>query len=238
MSIAVRAEEIRKSYKGTRVLDGVDLSVPAGTIFGLLGPNGAGKTTTVRILTTLASADSGTATVNGFDVARQVREVRASIGLAGQYAALDERLTARENLRLIGVLHRLGRRAARERADRLLERFDLVPAADRPVGTYSGGMRRRVDLAASLIGTPAVLFLDEPTTGLDLGSRIALWDMVREQARAGVTVLLTTQYLEEADQLADRIAVIDAGTVIAQGSPAELKRKVGGVRLTITSTGR
>jgi ABC-2 type transport system ATP-binding protein len=235
MSFAVQAEEIRKSYGKTHVLRGVDLSVPTGTIFGLLGPNGAGKTTTVRILTTLASADSGTVTVNGFDVSRHVREVRSSIGLAGQYAALDERLTARENLRLIGVLYRLGRRTAARRADELLERFDLTRAADRPVSTYSGGMRRRVDLAASLIGSPAVLFLDEPTTGLDLGSRIALWDMVREQARAGVTVLLTTQYLEEADQLADHIAVIDSGTVIAQGSPEELKRKVGGERLTITA---
>lgn len=236
MSIAVQSEGIRKNYGKTQVLNGVDLSVPTGTVFGLLGPNGAGKTTMVRILTTLASADSGVATVNGYDVARDMRKVRSSIGLAGQYAALDERLTARENLRLIGILYRLGRRTAKLRADQLLERFDLLRAADRPVSTFSGGMRRRVDLAASLIGNPAVLFLDEPTTGLDLGSRIALWEMVREQARAGVTVLLTTQYLEEADQLADHIAVIDAGAVIAQGSPEELKRKVGGERLTITAT--
>ena len=236
MSIAVQADGIRKKYGKTHVLRGIDLSVPTGTIFGILGPNGAGKTTTVRILTTLASADAGKATVNGFDVARDVRKVRSSIGLAGQYAALDERLTARENLRLIGTLYRLGRRTARLRADELLQRFDLERAADRPVSTFSGGMRRRVDLAASLIGHPSVLFLDEPTTGLDLGSRIVLWDMVREQARAGVTVLLTTQYLEEADQLADHIAVIDSGVVIAQGTPEALKRKVSGERLTITAT--
>src|SRR5690606_18430568 len=234
MSTAIRTEGIRKRYGDREVLRGIDLNVPAGTVFGVLGPNGAGKTTTVRVLTTLLRPDSGVARINGLDVVAQAREVRSVIGLAGQYAALDERLTARENLRLIGTLYRLGRRTARARADELLERFTLTEAADRPVGTYSGGMRRRIDLAASLIGNPAVLFLDEPTTGLDLSSRLTLWEMVREQAAAAVTVLLTTQYLEEADQLADEIAVIDRGQGIAQGTPEELKRKVSGDRLVIT----
>jgi ABC-2 type transport system ATP-binding protein len=212
----------------------VDLSVPAGTVLGVLGPNGAGKTTTVRILATLLQADSGTAVVAGIDVAKDPKAVRRKIGLTGQYAAVDERLTGRENLRLIGTLYHLGRRTARIRADELLTQFDLQDAADRPVKGYSGGMRRRLDLAASLVGSPAVLFLDEPSTGLDLTSRLALWEMINVQVAQGVTVLLTTQYLEEADELADRIAVIDGGRVIADGTPDELKRKVGGERLHVS----
>ncbi|MFE7231393.1 ATP-binding cassette domain-containing protein [Streptomyces sp. NPDC002405] len=238
MDIAIRAEGLSKRYGGKQVkdaLNGVDLSVPAGTVFGLLGPNGAGKTTTVRILATLLSADGGEATVAGFDVRRQAKEVRRRIGLTGQYAAVDERLTGRENLRLIGTLYHLGRSATRARADELLERLDLTDAADRPVKTYSGGMRRRLDLAASLIAEPPVLFLDEPTTGLDLSSRLTLWEVVRTQVSRGVTVLLTTQYLEEADQLADHIAVLKDGSVVAEGTPDELKDRVGDDRLRVTA---
>jgi ABC-2 type transport system ATP-binding protein len=230
---AIHAEGLRKRYGEQEALRGVDLSVPQGTVLGVLGPNGAGKTTTVRILATLLTADEGTATVAGFDVRRDPREVRRRIGLTGQYAALDEQLTGRENLRLIGTLHHLGRRAARAAAAAQLERFDLVAAADRPVKGYSGGMRRRLDLAASLLADPEVLFLDEPTTGLDPHSRIALWQTIRAQVAAGVTVLLTTQYLDEADHLADRIVVVDDGRVIAEGSPDELKRKIGGERLRV-----
>ncbi|MFI5775157.1 ATP-binding cassette domain-containing protein [Streptomyces sp. NPDC051658] len=234
METAISAEGLRKRYGDHQALSGIDLSVPAGTILGVLGPNGAGKTTTVRILATLLEPDEGRATVAGYDLATQAREVRAHIGLAGQYAAVDERLTGRENLQLIGVLLHLGRRGAKARAHELLEQFGLVDAADRPAKTYSGGMRRRLDLAASLVARPPVLFLDEPTTGLDLTSRQTLWQMVRDQVAEGVTVLLTTQYLEEADQLADRIAVIDQGTVIAEGTPDQLKRKVGGERLEVS----
>ncbi|MBL1118512.1 ATP-binding cassette domain-containing protein [Streptomyces sp. 110] len=232
--MVIEAEGIRKRYGDQEALRGVDLSVPAGTLLGLLGPNGAGKTTTVRVLATLLEADAGRASVAGYDVSTHPREVRRRIGLTGQYAALDERLTGRENLQLIGVLHRLGRRGAKTRADVLLDRLDLGQVAARPVKTYSGGTRRRLDLAASLIAGPKVLFLDEPTTGLDPTSRLILWDMIREQLAGGVTVLMTTQYLEEADQLADRIAVIDGGRVIADGTSDELKAKVGGERLEVT----
>ncbi len=236
MSIAIRAEGLGKRYGEREALRGVDLSVPTGTVLGVLGPNGAGKTTTVRILATLLSADAGRASVAGFDVASRAREVRRRIGLTGQYAAVDERLTGRENLRLVGTLYRLGRRTAKRVADEQLERFDLVEAADRAVKGYSGGMRRRLDLAASLVARPEVLFLDEPTTGLDPHSRNTLWRTIRDEVAAGVTVLLTTQYLEEADQLADRILVIDSGSVIAEGTADELKRKVGGERLAVRLT--
>ncbi|MGW3011252.1 ATP-binding cassette domain-containing protein [Streptomyces sp. NPDC001219] len=231
--MAIQAEGLCKRYKQHEALSGVDLAVPSGTVFGLLGPNGAGKTTTVRMLATLAEPDGGRAEVAGFDVVRQPHEVRRRIGLAGQYAAVDELLTGRENLVLIGRLLHLSRRSARERATRLLERFELTHAADRPAHTYSGGMRRRLDLAVCLVTTPSVLFLDEPTTGLDPVSRMALWNAVRELVADGVTVLLTTQYLDEADALADRIAVVDTGRVIAEGTPDELKRKVGDERLEI-----
>ncbi len=223
----VVAEALRKRFGATRALDGLDLSVPAGTVCGLLGPNGAGKTTAVRILATLADADSGHARIAGHDVAREPDRVRARIGLAGQYAAVDEKLTGRGNLRLFGRLYHLSRADARRRADELLERFGLLDAADRPVSGYSGGMRRRLDLVASLILRPQVLFLDEPTTGLDPRSRGEIWDSVRELVADGTTVLLTTQYLDEADRLADDIAVVDHGRVIATGTPDQLKASIG-----------
>ncbi|CCH21725.1 daunorubicin/doxorubicin resistance ABC transporter ATP-binding protein DrrA [Micromonospora lupini] len=229
----VTAEGLGKRYGPTRALDTFDLTVPTGTVHGLLGPNGAGKTTAVRILTTLLRFDAGRATVAGFDVRRQPDEVRARIALTGQYAAVDETLSGRQNLELFGRLFRLGRRAARQRADELLERFGLDEAAGRSAGEYSGGMRRRLDLAASLIRTPRVLFLDEPTTGLDPRSRNQVWDLVRGLVAEGTTVLLTTQYLEEADQLADRISVIDAGRVVAEGTPDELKSMTGGDRIEV-----
>ncbi|MEU6115255.1 ATP-binding cassette domain-containing protein [Streptomyces sp. NPDC047117] len=235
--MAIQAEGLRKVYRQTPALRGVDLAVPAGTVLGLLGPNGAGKTTTVRTLATLLEPDGGRAEVAGYDVVRRPDEVRRRIGLAGQYAAVDELLTGRENLVLIGTLLHLGRRAARERAAQLLTRFDLDGAADRPARTYSGGMRRRLDLAACLVARPSVLFLDEPTTGLDPVSRMALWSAVKELVGDGVTVLLTTQYLEEADFLADRIVVVDTGRVIADGTPNELKRKVGEERLEVVVAG-
>jgi ABC-2 type transport system ATP-binding protein len=225
---AILVEGLRKSYGAIRALDGIDLCVPAGTVLGLLGPNGAGKTTAVRILTTLLPPDGGRATVAGFDVVREPGRVRSVIGLAGQFAAVDETLTGRENLVLVGRLYHLGKAEAIRRAGEVLERFDLVEAADRRVGTYSGGMRRRLDLGASLVGRPAVLFLDEPTSGLDPRSRIGLWEIMAELVSGGTTLLLTTQYLEEADRLADAIAVIDNGRVIAHGTPAELKARVGG----------
>jgi ABC-2 type transport system ATP-binding protein len=231
---AIKADGLVKHYGKTKALDGLDLIVPAGTVYGLLGPNGAGKTTAVRILATLLRPDGGQARVLGRDVVADAPAVRRTIGLTGQYAALDEYLTGRANLIMIGQLSRLTARAARQRADELLEQFDLTAAASRAVKTYSGGMRRRLDLAASLIGHPAVLFLDEPTTGLDPSARALMWDIVRQLVADGTTLLLTTQYLDEADVLASRVAVIDGGKVIAEGAPAELKASVGGQRLLIT----
>jgi ABC-2 type transport system ATP-binding protein len=233
-TLAIQARGLRKAYGPTQALDGLDLDVGHGSILGLLGPNGAGKTTAVRVLSTLLRPDRGTARVAGHDVIAEAALVRQHIGLTGQYAALDESLTGRANLVMIGRLCRLTARDARRRAAELLEDFGLAGAADRGVKTYSGGMRRRLDLAASLVARPGILFLDEPTTGLDLPSRLAAWDAVRELAAAGTTVLLTTQHLDEADQLASRIAVVDRGQVIAEGTPAQLKAKVGGERVQLT----
>jgi daunorubicin resistance ABC transporter ATP-binding subunit len=224
---AILVEELRKRYGDLAALDGVDFQVGHGTVFGLLGPNGAGKTTAVRILATVLHPDGGRAEVLGRDVVREADEVRLSIGLAGQNAAVDPNLTGRENLRLIGLLAQLPRPAILPRAAELLERFELTQAADRPLRTYSGGMRRRLDVAAALVPKPPVLFLDEPTTGLDLHSRNELWEMIRELVADGTTVLLTTQYLEEADRLASRVAVIDGGHVIANDTPAALKSELG-----------
>ncbi len=224
---AILVEGLTKSYGPVRALRGIDMAVPQGSVLGLLGPNGAGKTTAVRILATLLRPDAGRAVIVGHDVVREPDEVRATIGLTGQYAAVDENLTGRENLELVGRLLHVGRSAARARADELLADFDLVEAGRRPVRTYSGGMRRRLDLAASLVGRPAVLFLDEPTTGLDPRSRVGLWDVIARLVTEGTTILLTTQYLEEADRLADRIAVIDEGSVIAEGTSEELKDRLG-----------
>jgi daunorubicin resistance ABC transporter ATP-binding subunit len=225
---------IRKSFGDAEVLRGIELSIAAGTVFALLGPNGAGKTTLINILSTLVAPDAGTAHVAGHDVVREPELVKRSISLTGQSAAVDEVLTGAENLRMMGKLSGLDRRSARRRAEELLERFGLQDAARKRVGTYSGGMRRRLDLAISLILTPPVVFLDEPTTGLDTRSRQALWDEIRGLTANGTTVLLTTQYLEEADQLADRIAVIEHGTVVAEGTPDELKARVGGEMLTVS----
>jgi oleandomycin transport system ATP-binding protein len=236
MDYAVQAEGLVKRFGATTALDGVDLAVRTGSVLGLLGPNGAGKTTAVRVLATLLRPDAGRATVGGYDVVRQADQVRGLIGLTGQYAAVDEDLTGFENLVLIARLLELPRRDAKRRATELLERFGLAEAAGRGVKTYSGGMRRRLDLAASLVSRPAILFLDEPTTGLDPRSRGDVWAMVRELVADGVTVLLTTQYLDEADRLAAEIAVIDRGQVIASGSPAELKAKVGGQTLDVRPT--
>ena len=230
---AVEVIGVRKRYGEVRALDGIDLAVERGTVFGLLGPNGAGKTTTVRVLTTTARPDEGTARVLGVDVARRPQRVRSLIGLAGQYAAVDERLTGRENLVLIGQLTHQPRSSLHARADELLELFGLTRAADRPLSGFSGGMRRRLDLAASLVHRPSVLFLDEPTTGLDPRSRLDLWDLIRRLVHEGTTVLLTTQYLEEADQLADNVAVIDRGRVIAHGTVAELKASMGATVLEV-----
>ena len=230
---AVWAEGLEKRYGEKRALDGFDLAVRAGTVHGLLGPNGAGKTTAVRVLSTLIRADGGRAAVAGLDVARRPREVRARIGLTGQYAAVDEVLTGRQNLEMFGRLFHLGGRRARLRAAELLEQFDLTDAAGKGVGDYSGGMRRRLDLAASMILAPAVLFLDEPTTGLDPRSRGEVWDSVRALVADGTTVLLTTQYLEEADRLASRITVIDQGRAIADDTPDALKNRVGGDRIEV-----
>jgi ABC-2 type transport system ATP-binding protein len=230
---AIEAERLAKHYGRTRALAGLDLAVPTGMIYGLLGPNGAGKTTAVRIFATLLRPDGGRARVLGYDVVAQAPLVRRVIGLTGQYAALDESLTGWANLVMIGQLSRLTAKAARRRADEMLARFGLAAVATKPVRTYSGGTRRRLDLAASLIGDPAVLFLDEPTTGLDPNARAMTWQVVRELAADGTTVLLTTQYLEEADQLAQRVAVIDGGRVIAEGTPYELKSAVRGAQLTV-----
>src|SRR5689334_1616682 len=236
MSYAVQAEGLVKRFGKTTALAGVDLAVRPGTVVGLLGPNGAGKTTAVRVLATLLRPDGGRAVVGGFDVVREPDRVRALIGLTGQYAAVDEDLTGFENLVLIGRLLELPRRDAKRRATELLARFDLADAARRSVKTYSGGMRRRLDLAASLISRPDILFLDEPTTGLDPRSRGEVWQMVRQLVADGATVLLTTQYLDEADRLANEIAVVDHGRVIATGTPSELKAKVGGQTLDVRPT--
>jgi ABC-2 type transport system ATP-binding protein len=230
---AISVSGLAKSFGDVRALDGVDLQVPPGSVLGLLGPNGAGKTTTVRVLTTLLKPDAGTVLVTGLDVVRDAVRLRARIGLAGQYAAVDENLTGLENLVMVGRLYGERRATAKRRGQELLERFDLVEAADRPVKTYSGGMRRRLDLAAALVARPPVLFLDEPTTGLDPRSRLEVWATIEGLVAEGTTVLLTTQYLDEADRLADLIAVIDRGRVIAEGPPDELKDRVGGERLEV-----
>ncbi|WP_343448820.1 ATP-binding cassette domain-containing protein [Micromonospora oryzae] len=225
---AIAATGLRKSFGDQVVLDGVDLSVPAGTVFALLGANGAGKTTTVRILSTLLAADAGDVRVAGHDLAREPDAVRAAIGVTGQFSAVDNLLTGEENLLLMADLHHLPRAEGRRLAARLLEQFDLTDAARKPASTYSGGMRRRLDLAMTLVGDPRVIFLDEPTTGLDPRSRRNMWQLVRDLVAGGVTILLTTQYLEEADELADRIAVLDRGRVIAEGTAEELKRRIPG----------
>ncbi|MEV4003734.1 ATP-binding cassette domain-containing protein [Actinomadura sp. NPDC049753] len=225
---AIQVTGLRKAFGDTTVLDGIDFEVPRGTVFSLLGPNGAGKTTAVRILSTLLRADGGEASVAGRDLRRDPDGVRRAIGVTGQYSAVDGLLTGRENLILMADLHRLGKAAGRRAADEMLERFDLVEAAGRKAGTYSGGMRRRLDIAMTLIGAPQIIFLDEPTTGLDPRSRRTMWELIRGLVRGGVTIFLTTQYLEEADHLADRIAVLDGGRLVAEGTSEELKRLVPG----------
>ncbi len=231
---AIVIENLVKSYKDTQVLKGLNLRIKRGSVFGLLGPNGAGKTTTIRILSTLLEADSGLVLVNGHNVKTHADEVRHSIGLTGQYAAVDELLSGRENLVMMGRLYHLSKKDAKKRAEDLLEQFDLMEASERAAKTYSGGMRRRLDLALSLVATPPIVFLDEPTTGLDPRSRLAVWDIVAKLKASGATILLTTQYLDEADTLADRIAVIDHGIVIAEGTADELKARVGNERLEVT----
>jgi ABC-2 type transport system ATP-binding protein len=235
---AIWVEGLKKRFGPVQALDGIDLEVPPATVLGLLGPNGAGKTTMVKILSTLLVPDEGSAEVAGFDVVRDAAELRSAIGLAGQYAAVDQNLTGRENLDMVGRLYHLGRRESRRRAGELLERFDLIAEADRLVKAYSGGMRRRLDLAASLVGQPHVVFLDEPTAGLDPRSRLQLWEVIRQLVNGGTTLLLTTQYLEEADELANKIVVIDTGRVIAEGTADELKSMVGGEVLELTVADR
>ena len=232
--LAVQADGLVKTFGTVRAVDGVSLEVPRGAVYGLLGPNGAGKTTTVRLLTTLLRPDGGTALIDGIDVAQNPGAVRARIGLTGQYAAVEERLTPKENLSLIGRLYQLPKRQITERSNELLALFDLEDAADRIVKEFSGGMRRRLDIAMSLIARPSVLFLDEPTTGLDPRSRLAMWKLIEDLGDDGTTVLLTTQYLDEADRLAERIIVIDTGVVIANGTADELKDQIGGDRLSVS----
>lgn len=234
---AIVVKGLRKSFKKLTVLDGIDFSVKRGTVFALLGPNGAGKTTTVRILSTLLLPDGGQALINGLDVVKEAGKVHSQIGLTGQYAAVDEYLTGRENLHMIGRLYRLGHEDIRRRSQELLELFDLVEASGRPVKTYSGGMRRRLDLAVSLIASPPIIFLDEPTTGLDPRSRLIMWDIIEQLVAAGTTILLTTQDMDEADRLADRIVVIDGGKIIAEGTSDELKKRVGSERLEVKIAG-
>jgi ABC-2 type transport system ATP-binding protein len=231
---AIVVSDLQKSYKDLKVLQGISFSVKRGTVLALLGPNGAGKTTTIKILSTLLLPDSGSAAINGYNVVKQEAGARASIGLTGQYAAVDGYLTAEENLFMVGRLYRMGKEEAKARSDELIKEFDLIDAAKRPVKTFSGGMRRRLDLAMSLIASPPIIFLDEPTTGLDPKSRLTMWEMVKNLVEGGTTILLTTQYMEEADQLADEIVVIDGGKVIAEGTPDSLKAKVGSDRLELT----
>ncbi|ACZ83256.1 daunorubicin resistance protein DrrA family ABC transporter ATP-binding protein [Streptosporangium roseum] len=233
-NLAIAANGLRKSYGDKAVLDGVDLAVPEGTIFSLLGPNGAGKTTTVQILSTLIPADGGTVQVAGHDLVRRPDDVRGAIGVTGQYSAVDKLLTGEENLLLMADLKHLPRRDGKRKAAELLDRFDLVDSARKPAGTYSGGMQRRLDLAMTLVGDPRLIFLDEPTTGLDPRSRRSMWQIVRELVASGVTIFLTTQYLEEADELADRIALLDHGRLIAEGTAEELKRRIPGGHIELT----
>ena len=234
---AIAASGLRKAYGDKIVLDGIDLEVRSGTVFSLLGPNGAGKTTTVNVLTTLLKADSGTARVAGHDVATETRAVRAAIGVTGQFAAVDELLTGQENLQLMAALKRLDPAEGKRVVVDLLERFDLTESANKMAATYSGGMRRKLDLAMTLVGKPRIIFLDEPTTGLDPRSRRTMWDIIRQLVAEGVTIFLTTQYLDEADRLADRIAVLDQGRLVAQGTPAELKRQIPGSHVRLRFAG-
>ncbi|MFG3581972.1 ATP-binding cassette domain-containing protein [Micromonospora chersina] len=236
-SSAIAASGLRKAYKDKVVLDGIDLEVAAGTVFSLLGPNGAGKTTTVNVLTTLMKADGGTVRVAGHDVATETKAVRAAIGVTGQFAAVDDLLTGRENLQLMAALKGLRPGESKLVVDDLLERFDLAESAQKMTTTYSGGMRRKLDLAMTLVGKPRIIFLDEPTTGLDPRSRRTMWDIIRGLVAEGVTIFLTTQYLEEADRLADRIAVLDQGKLVAQGTPAELKRQIPGSHVRLRFAG-